>query len=85
MNIEEFQIAIPDRDIDELRSRLKSARWPDAVSGAGWDYGTNQEYLQKLCGYWATEFDWKSQERRLNGFRQYRANIDGTTVHFIHE
>jgi hypothetical protein len=85
MDIEEFQIAIPDQDIQELRSRLKHTRWPDAVGGAGWDYGTNPDYLQKLCGYWATEFDWRRQEERLNGFRHYRANVDGTRIHFIHE
>jgi pimeloyl-ACP methyl ester carboxylesterase len=85
MDIEEFRIAIPNQEVDDLRSRVKNTRWPDAVGGAGWDYGTNQEYLQKLCSYWATEFDWKRQEQRLNGFRHYTANIDGTRIHFVHE
>jgi pimeloyl-ACP methyl ester carboxylesterase len=85
MDIQEFRIAIPDREIAELKSRLKNTRWPDAVRGAEWNYGTKLEYLQKLCGYWATEFDWRLQEERLNGFRQYRAKIDGTTIHFIHQ
>jgi microsomal epoxide hydrolase len=80
-----FQIAVPDSVLDDLRRRLEMTRWPDAVEGAAWDYGTNLEYMKELVAYWRTKFDWRAQERALNQFAQYRADVGGLGIHFIHE
>lgn len=47
-----FTIAVPDDVLLDLRSRLRRTRWPDEVEGAGWDYGTNLDYMRELIAYW---------------------------------
>src|SRR6185295_16947978 len=84
VNIEPFTIRIPDAEIADLKHRLQRARWTDEIAGAGWDDGANVDYMRALCAYWANDFDWRAQERRLNGFPQFKAMIDGSAVHFIH-
>ncbi len=84
MEIERFVIDVPQATLDDLAARLADTRWPGEIPGAGWDYGTNLEYLRELVGYWRTEFDWRAQERALNGFEHFRATVDGLGVHFIH-
>ena len=76
---------MPDAVLADLRDRLARTRWPDQLPGTGWDYGTDTAYLKELVAYWQSTFDWRAQERRLNGFHHYRAAIDGTRIHFIHE
>jgi microsomal epoxide hydrolase len=85
MNIQPFTIHVAQSTLDDLRERLARTRWPDEVQGAGWDYGTNLEYLKALVAYWQHHFDWRAQEARLNHFAQFRAEIDGFGIHFIHE
>lgn len=79
-----FTIAVPDTVLDDLRERLSRARYPDELEGAGWTYGANRAYVRELVDYWRDDFDWRAQERRLNRFEQFRTNIDGLDVHFIH-
>ena len=52
----------------DLRERLRSTRWPDRSPGAGWEQGTELDYLRALLAYWADGFDWRAQERELNAF-----------------
>jgi pimeloyl-ACP methyl ester carboxylesterase len=85
MAITPFQIAVPSAELDDLRARLARTRWPDQLEGAGWDYGTDLHYLAELCRYWEREFDWRKQEAALNSFHQFRAQIGGLGLHFIHE
>ena len=85
MAIEPFTINIPDADIADLKERLSRTRWPGEIAGGGWDYGTNLDYLKELCAYWETEFDWRKQEAYLNQWSQFKADVDGFGVHFIHE
>ncbi|GHO56365.1 epoxide hydrolase family protein [Ktedonobacter robiniae] len=85
MSIQAFTIAIPQGTLDDLLVRLSQTRWPDQVEGASWEYGTNLDYLKELADYWQHEFDWRAQETRLNQFAQFRADIDGLGIHFIHE
>jgi len=80
-----FTIDIPQATLDDLRARLARTRWPDEVAGAGWDYGTDLAYLRELTAYWGHGFDWRAQERRLNGYANFRAEVDGIGIHFIHE
>ncbi len=85
MSIQPFKINIPQATLDDLRERLSRTRWPDEVEGAGWDYGTNLDYLKSLVDYWQHGFDWRAQEAKLNQFAQFRARVDGLGIHFIHE
>jgi len=85
MDIHPFTIAVADDVLADLRRRLAATRWPDEVDGAGWDYGANLAYLKDLVAYWRDGFDWRAQEATLNQYAQYRADIDGVSVHFVHE
>jgi pimeloyl-ACP methyl ester carboxylesterase len=85
MSIQPFKIDVPQATLDDLHERLARTRWPDEVEGAGWDYGTNLDYLKSLVDYWQHEFDWRAQEAMLNNFSHFRADIDGLGIHFIHE
>src|SRR5512145_641488 len=79
-----FTISVPDEVLRDLRERLERTRWPDQVEGAGWDYGTELSYLRGLVDYWAHEFDWRKEERGLNRCPQFRANVEGFVLHFVH-
>lgn len=84
MTAEPFTIEIPHAMLDDLRERLRRTRWPDALEGASWQYGIDQAYLQELVAYWQEGFDWRAQEARLNAFPQFRAEVGGFGIHFIH-
>jgi len=79
-----FAVEVSDDAVEDLRSRLGEARWPDQLPAAGWDDGTEKGYLEDLCAYWRTEFDWDAFEGRLNRFDQYVTRIDGQRLHFYH-
>jgi epoxide hydrolase len=79
-----FRIDIPQADLDDLRTRLASTRWPDQLPGVGWDYGIPLDYVQHLAEYWRTSYDWRVHEQTLNNFPQFTTTIDGQRVHFLH-
>jgi len=79
-----FAIRADARALEDLSDRLTRTRWPDEVSDARWDYGANLAYLRELVEYWATRFDWPTQERLLNALPQFIAEIDGLDVHFVY-
>jgi hypothetical protein len=81
----DFAIRIPDAEIDDLVCRLRATRWPPTVEGVGWDEGTDAAWLRELCTYWVEQFDWRAQERYLNGFHHEIRRIDDLDVHCIHE
>jgi len=80
-----FTINISDDTLSDLQVRIHSTRFPDEIPNSDWDYGTNRTYLQELVKYWQEEFDWRAQEQRLNKFNQYKTNINGLDIHFIHQ
>ncbi|HEX9514743.1 MAG TPA: epoxide hydrolase [Streptosporangiaceae bacterium] len=82
--IRPFRIEIPQADLDDLRARLESTRWPDQVPDSGWDYGIPLDYVQQLAEYWRTSYDWRVHEQALNAFAQFTTVIDGQRVHFLH-
>ncbi|ADD44616.1 epoxide hydrolase family protein [Stackebrandtia nassauensis] len=85
MSVHPFRIDIPQSEIDDLASRLDRTRWPEAnPSGIGWDRGVPPEYLKGLVDHWRKEYDWRAAESRLNAFPQFRTEIDGQTIHFLH-
>jgi pimeloyl-ACP methyl ester carboxylesterase len=81
--VESMTIAVPEAELEDLRSRLLRTRWPQHLRGTGWSYGTDAEYLQELITYWVEEYDWRAEERRLNRFDHFRAVVDGIALHFV--
>jgi pimeloyl-ACP methyl ester carboxylesterase len=80
-----FRLTTPAGALDSLRDRLRAARWPDPLlDGAGWDLGTDREYLRELAAYWADGFDWPAQEAARNELPHHRATVDGIGIHYIH-
>jgi pimeloyl-ACP methyl ester carboxylesterase len=79
-----FTIDIPEATLIDLRDRLARTRWPDAIAGVGWRYGTEPEFLKRICNHWGDAFDWRAAETRLNALPQFRAEIDGIDLHFVH-
>ncbi|MEU4745889.1 epoxide hydrolase N-terminal domain-containing protein, partial [Actinosynnema sp. NPDC023658] len=79
-----FHIDVPDAELADLGDRLRRTRWPDAEPVGDWSQGVPLAYLRELCEYWATDYDWRATERRLNAFPQFRTEIDGVGIHFLH-
>jgi pimeloyl-ACP methyl ester carboxylesterase len=84
MRVEPFSIDVEQAVLDDLRSRLERTRWPSAAPGEPWAQGTDLAWLRGLVSYWADGFDWRAQERRLNAFEHFVADVDGVRVHFVH-
>jgi epoxide hydrolase len=77
-------VAVPEETLTDLRERLKRTRFIDDFPGADdWSLGVSRVYLQELCEYWRSSFDWRAQEAILNSFDQYRMHVDGQSIHFI--
>lgn len=85
MHIERFRVYVPEDVIEDLKDRLARTRWPDQIAGPAWQYGSDLAYMRNLVEYWRTGYDWRAQERNINRFAHFRADIDGLGVHFIHE
>lgn len=79
-----FAIHVDDSTLEDLRARLRHTRWPDQVADAGWDQGTELETLRSLVAYWADKFDWRAYERGLNALPQFKVDIHGHGIHFVH-
>ena len=82
--MESFRIEVPDAELDDLRERLNAVRWPERETVRDWSQGVPLEYMRELCAYWAAGYDWRATEARLNALPQFRAEIDGLGIHFIH-
>ena len=84
MRIEPFEILIEQTALDDLNERLRRARPPVPVEGAGWEYGIEAGHLAEMLAYWSDGFRWRSIEDRLNAWPQFRTEINGVPIHFIH-
>ena len=85
MSLHPFTIAVPQTTLDDLHRRLARTRWPDEAEDSGWSYGISLAYMQDVADYWQHEYDWRTQEALLNRFAQFKTEVDGTGIHFIHE
>ncbi|MFC3745107.1 epoxide hydrolase family protein [Paenibacillus sp. GCM10012306] len=85
MTVAPFHIHVSDEVLSDLKYRLQHIRWPDQLEELGWERGTDLDYLQSLVSYWRDHYDWRAQESKLNRLSQFRCNIDGIDVHFVHE
>ena len=84
MRPEPFTVAIPATDLDDLRRRLNATRWADDFGNEDWSYGVERGWLEGMIGYWAGEFDWRAQEEAMNSLPQFRVELDGLLVHYVH-
>jgi pimeloyl-ACP methyl ester carboxylesterase len=82
--IRPFRIAIPETEIIQMRARIATARWPDKETVADDSQGVRLAMIQELAGWWATDYDWRRCESRLNALPQFITEIDGLDIHFIH-
>jgi pimeloyl-ACP methyl ester carboxylesterase len=82
--IRPFRVDIPQEEIDELRRRIAATRWPTKELVNDRSQGVQLAAMQALARYWTTDYDWRRCEARLNALPQFKTQIDGVDVHFIH-
>ncbi len=82
--IRPFRIDVPQEQLDELRGRVDATRWPTRELVADRSQGVQLATMQALARYWATDYDWRACEARLNALPQFTTEIDGVDIHFIH-
>ena len=79
-----FNVSIPQADLDDLRRRINATRWPERETVEDFSQGVPLATMQATARYWATDYDWRKVEAKLNGFPQFTTEIDGLNIHFIH-
>ena len=82
--IKPFEIIIRDEMTDDLKRRIQETRWPHAAAPVNWEDGTSLVFIQSLLGYWASGFDWRTMETRMNAHPNFMAEMDGHSIHFQH-
>ena len=80
-----FEIRVPDEALEDLANRLRRTRLADDFGNHDWTFGVPREYLSAVVDYWLERFDWRAQERAMNGFANFRVDVDGIPIHFVHE
>jgi pimeloyl-ACP methyl ester carboxylesterase len=82
--IRPFHVNIPEAELTELRRRVNATKWPERETVTDASQGVQLATIQKLARYWATDYDWRKFEARLNSLPQFTTEIDGLDIHFIH-
>ena len=82
--IRPFRVNVPEAELTELRRRIKATRFPEKETVTDFSQGVPLATMQKLARYWATEYDWRKVEARLNAVPNFITEIDGLDIHFIH-
>src|SRR5580704_4576910 len=79
-----FQVSVPEAELNELRRRINATRWPEKETVPDASQGVQLATIQALARYWATAYDWRKIEAKLNALPQFLTEIDGLDIHFIH-
>ncbi|MBB5866849.1 pimeloyl-ACP methyl ester carboxylesterase [Allocatelliglobosispora scoriae] len=79
-----FRLDVPEAELERLRERLRTTRWPEAETVADWSQGVPLAFVRELCAYWADGYDWRATEARLNAVPQFHTRVDGLDIHFLH-
>ncbi|HMG09273.1 MAG TPA: epoxide hydrolase N-terminal domain-containing protein, partial [Mucilaginibacter sp.] len=82
--IRPFQFTFPQADLDDLYRRILATRWPEKETVNDQTQGVPLATMKALAHYWATEYDWRKVEAKLNALPQFMTEIDGLDIHFIH-
>jgi hypothetical protein len=77
-----FTFKAPESELEEMRARIKATRWPEQEPVADESQGVQLATIQKLARYWATEYDWRKVESKLNSYPHFITEIDGLDIHF---
>jgi pimeloyl-ACP methyl ester carboxylesterase len=83
-SIRPFSIEVDDAVLEDLSNRLTQTRWPAPTPVVGWEYGVDLSYMKDLVAHWRSNYDWRVWEKKLNAFDQFKTEIDGLDLHFIH-
>jgi pimeloyl-ACP methyl ester carboxylesterase len=82
--IRPFHVNVPDAELTELRRRINATKWPERETVADASQGVQLATIQALARYWATDYDWRKIESKMNAVPQFITEIDGLDIHFIH-
>src|SRR5689334_707643 len=82
--IRPFQANTPEAELIDLRARIHATRWPEQETVADASQGVQLATIQALASYWATDYDWRKIEAKMNALPQFITEIDGLDIHFIH-
>ena len=82
--IRPFQVNVPEEELVELRRRIKATRWPERETVTDASQGVQLATTQALARYWATDYDWRKIEAKMNALPQFMTEIDGLDIHFMH-
>src|SRR5436189_1217185 len=84
VSVRPFRFTAPQAALDDLRRRIKATQWPERETVSDATQGVQLATMQKLAAYWATDYDWRKIEARMNALPQFMTTIDGLDIHFIH-
>jgi len=84
LTIRPFEVHVPDGDLADLQRRIATIRWPSKELVADRSQGVQLATIQELARYWTTDYNWRKCEARLNALPQFKTEIDGEDIHFIH-
>jgi pimeloyl-ACP methyl ester carboxylesterase len=84
LEVRPFRIDVPEEDLVDLRRRIAATQWPEKETVADESQGVPLATMQELARYWATDYDWRKCEEKLNALPQFMTEIDGLDIHFIH-
>jgi pimeloyl-ACP methyl ester carboxylesterase len=83
-DIRPFHVDVPQEELDDLRRRIGATNWPEQETVTDQSQGVPLAMIQELARYWATDYDWRACEARLNALPQFITELDGLDIHFIH-
>ena len=83
--IRSFKINISNKIIKDINTKVVNFPWHEMPDDGGWNYGTNLDYMKEISNYWVNKFNWRKIEEKINKFQNFKTNIDGIDIHFIHE
>jgi len=83
-NVRPFRIDVPQEALDELRRRIQATRWPSKELVPDRSQGVQLATMEELARFWTTEYEWRTAEAKLNALPQFKTEIDGLDIHFIH-
>src|ERR671910_3568554 len=79
-----FRVDVPEETLVDLRQRIAATRWPDKETVSDRSQGVQLTKIKELARYWATDYDWRTVEARLNALPQFITEIDGLDIQFAH-
>ena len=82
--IQPFTIDIPDKRLAAIMAKVKAYDWSQLPDAGGWSSGVGVEDLKRLARYWESDYDWRKAERRLNALSNFKTDIEGERIHFVH-